>query len=397
MAFAIARTLAIDQTPSMDSPMIDPRPSSTSTPGLPMNTRRCRRSVFFLALLALLASAGLATAVPQLIDYQGKLTDSAGTPIDGATSMVFRIWNHVSAGSVVWAETQALVIVESGLFHVNLGAGYPIEEGLFNTDGLYLSIQVGADAQMTPRIPFQSVPYALVAEYAETAIGAWFYNFPDHYLTHGSVGIGTATPTERLHVYLGSGAVKAKIESGNGDADLVIAATGANSPSVEFQRNGAYGAGIGFDSTRTNLFLYHNGSVIVKDGKLGIGTMTPTNSLEVNGTVKVTGQCQGTFPRPNYDSGWRFLAVDPGVMNGVLLLNHNLGGNVDNYVVDVISKDTGDLEQTGINNHGIGSVNVNGSDRGYYFKKLTTSSITLFRESEDTSSHELRVRIWVYN
>jgi hypothetical protein len=384
----------------MDSPMIGQRPSSTSTPGLPMNTRRCRFSVLLLALLTLLAFAGLALAVPQQIDYQGKLTDSAGAPISGATSMVFRIWNHVTAGSVAWVETQALVIVESGLFHVNLGAVRPIPEGLFDTDGLYLSIQVGSDAQMTPRIPFQSVPYALVAEYAETAAGAWFYNFPDHYLTHGSVGIGTATPTERLHVYLGSGAVKAKIESGNGDADLVIAATGANSPSVEFQRNGTYGAGIGFDSTRTNLFLYHNGSVIVKDGKLGIGTMTPSTSLEVNGTVKVTGQCQGTFPRPNYDSGWRDLATACDSLNtipGVLTLNHNLGGNVDNYVVDIISKDTGDPVTVGINNHGIGSFHTSDEIRGFYFKQLTTTSITLYREACDKSSNELRVRIWVYN
>ena len=86
-----------------------------------MNASRFRLSLLLLSLLALLASAGLALAVPQQIDYQGKLTDSAGTPINGATSMVFRIWNHVSAGSVVWAETQAVVNVESGLFHVNLG------------------------------------------------------------------------------------------------------------------------------------------------------------------------------------------------------------------------------------------------------------------------------------
>lgn len=368
-----------------------------------MNTSRCRFPVLLLALLALLASAGLAMAVPQQIDYQGKLTDSAGANINGATSMVFRIWNHVTAGSVVWAETQAMVMVESGLFHVNLGAGYPIEEGLFNADGLYLSIQVGADAQMTPRLPLQSVPYALVAEYAESAAGAWFYNFPNHYLTSGYVGIGTASPSEQLHVYNGGGYAKVKIESGNGDADLVVAATGANSPSVEFQRNGAFAGSIGFDSTRTNMFIYHNGSVVVKDGKLGIGTFTPTNSLEVNGTVKVTGQCQGTFPRPNYDSGWVALTVatSPTYLVGIQTLTHNLGGNVDNYVVDITSKDANGDNDAGINNHGIGSYESIGDPvnvgKGFYYQELTTSTIKIYRLPLDRSSDQVRVRIWVYN
>ena len=221
-----------------------------------MNTSRCRCSVLRFALLALLVSAGLATAVPQQIDYQGKLTDSAGTPFDGATSMVFRIWNHVSAGSVVWVETQAVVNVESGLFHVNLGAVRPIPEGLFDSDGLYLSIQVGTDAQMTPRLPLQSVPYAqraLTAAYAGQASsatyattagnsdGPWVTSGTNLYRIAGNVGIGRSTPQEALHVYRSSGNAKIKIQAFEGDADLVIDNASGN-PTVEFLRNGIYGA-----------------------------------------------------------------------------------------------------------------------------------------------------------
>lgn len=357
-----------------------------------MNTSRCRFPVLLLALLALLDSAGLAMAVPQQIDYQGKLTDSAGTLLDGTYSMVFRIWNQVTNGSVLWAETQAVVNVESGLFHVNLGAGYPIEEDLFRTDGLYLSIQVGADAQMIPRLPLQSVPYALVAEFAESAVGTWNYNFPNHYLTSGYVGIGTANPSEQLHVMNPGGYAKMKIESGNGDADLVIAATGANNPSVEFHRNGVYGGAVGFDSTRTNMFIYHNGSVVVKDGKLGIGTFTPTNSLEVNGTVKVTGQCQGTFPRPNYDSGWLSYA------NGEdKTINHNLGGDTDDYVVDIQGRSPLPAGY-GVNNSGIGGlIHPDGTGYGFYYRALNATSMTVRRLTSDSTATEIRVRIWKYN
>ena len=364
-----------------------------------MNTSRCRCSVLLFALLTWLASAGLAPAVPQLIDYQGKLTDASGNPIDGATAMVFRIFNHATSGSLLWIETQTVVNVESGLFHVNLGEASPISESLFNTSPRYLSIQMGADAPMAPRVPMQSVPFAqraLSAETADTAtvsLGPWATSGSDVYRIGGNVGIGRSTPQEALHVYRSSGNAKVKIQAFEGDADLVIDNASGN-PTVEFQRNGTYGAGVGFDPVNNYAFLYHNGSLVFKNGRLGIGTATPTNSLEVNGTVKVTGQCQGTFPRPNYDSGWVFLDTNGGTQDGAAILNHNLGGDVDSYVVDIAAKDTQDI---GINNLGYGTYLAAGDGRGFYYRNLTTSSISIMRESQDYSAEYVRVRIWVYN
>jgi hypothetical protein len=372
-----------------------------------------RPRIVLLSILFMLAGSGMAQAMHQGIAYQGKLTDSSGQPIDGEVQMVFRIWSD-SSPTLWWVETQSVVNVQGGLFNVHLGAVNPIPTNLFHmTEAMSLGIQVEGDGEMHPRIPLLHVPfaygarqawYAFRAQQADTADYAtsagstpypskWEENEPHIYRGgSGNVGIGTATPGERLHVRQASGAVKAKIQSTSGDADLVVDAGGANNPTVEFHHNGAYAGGVGFDATRTNMFIYHNGTVAFKNGMVGIGTFTPTNHLEVHGNVLVTGQARGTFPRPDYDSGWVVLSTAGGSQDGVATLTHNLGGNVDNYVVDLMSRDPN--SGYGINNHGIGTYPT---ERGFFFWNLTTTSLGIFRESSDVTSDEVRVRIWVYN
>jgi hypothetical protein len=358
----------------------------------------CRRPPFSCALLLLAVLAGAARAMPPTIGYQGQLTDASGTPVNTDVRMVFRLWTIPEGGSVVWAETQNVVQVRSGLFNVALGAVNPIPSGMFDIQqgaSRYLSIQVESDAQMEPRIPLHSVAFAQSAgsaTMAYNAIAPWRTSGSALYYNSGNVGVGISSPGEKFHVYASSGNVKAKIESTSGDADLVVDAGGANNPTVEFHRNGVYAGGVGFDSTRTNMFIYHNGTVAFKNGMVGIGTFTPTNHLEVHGNVLVTGQVRGTFPRPDYDSGWVVLSTAGGSQDGVATLTHNLGGNVDNYVVDLMSRDPN--SGYGINNHGIGTYPT---ERGFFFWNLTTTSLGIFRESSDVTSDEVRVRIWVYN
>src|SRR5512137_25435 len=64
-----------------------------------------------------------AISVPQLINYQGKLTDASGNPIaNGSYALTFQIWDASSGGTRLWEETQSSVAVTSGLFSVLLGA-----------------------------------------------------------------------------------------------------------------------------------------------------------------------------------------------------------------------------------------------------------------------------------
>lgn len=359
---------------------------------------RCR--AMQSVLLMFLLSPGFAWGVSNLVSYQGKLTDADGNAVEGNVPMVFRIFNHVTAGSQLWIETHPEVNVAGGLFHVDLGSVQPLPEDLFSTDGLFLSLQVGTDEPMTPRIPLRSVPYArnaFISEYANVAMlstSPWFKSGSLLYCTGVNVGIGITAPEEQLHVFRGSGNVKAKIQSANGDADLILDNTTGN-PTVEFRHNGAYGAGVGLDPVNDYVFLYHNGSLVFKNNKLGIGTSDPSVSLDVRGDVKVSGQSQGTFPRPNYDSGWQ--AYTPGQ---VRTFTHSLGGTLDNYVVDLMARAGTARTVRGMG--GMEYIRDTGSAyvrefKGFCYQELSTSSIQVVRYGDDNYIDQIRVRIWVYN
>jgi hypothetical protein len=108
-------------------------------------------------------SSLLYAAVPQMINYQGKITTPEGALIDSAgLSMVFSIYDNELDPSPAWAETLA-VDVEKAIFSVVLGNVHPLSPGLFDGTAKYLGVKAGTDPEMTPRKPIVSVPYAMNA------------------------------------------------------------------------------------------------------------------------------------------------------------------------------------------------------------------------------------------
>jgi hypothetical protein len=107
-----------------------------------------------MTLLAILAMCFVLTttayAIPKLISYQGVLNDSSGNPVDDTVEMTFRIYDASTGGNLLWNETQN-VSVSDGIFNVELGAIQAIPASALLSDTLYLSIQAGTDAEMTPR------------------------------------------------------------------------------------------------------------------------------------------------------------------------------------------------------------------------------------------------------
>jgi hypothetical protein len=120
------------------------------------------------ALIALFLSAATLAhaAVPHLLNYQGKLTDEDGKPLDGAYAITFRIYDAEAGGTLLWQETQPGIAVQKGLFSVLLGSITSLN--LAFDKPYYLEIQV-ANEIMTPRQKISSVGYAIRAEKAEKA------------------------------------------------------------------------------------------------------------------------------------------------------------------------------------------------------------------------------------
>src|SRR5690606_27202264 len=104
-------------------------------------------------------------AVPAFVPVQGILTDAQDAVVDGSIDVTFTIYND--DGIIVWDETFTLD-VESGFFSVALGSGnVPLDLTIFRDNTTpSLGIKVGSDPEMSPRLDFGSVPYAVRAEYA---------------------------------------------------------------------------------------------------------------------------------------------------------------------------------------------------------------------------------------
>jgi hypothetical protein len=123
-----------------------------------------------LLVLVLLVPALALAQVPLQVHYQGYLTNAAGQPVNAPTDITVRLYDQPAAGSLVFEETHAAVPVANGVFKVIIGSVQPMALAVFDT-ARHLSLQAGADAEMTPRLALGTAPFAYVAERANQLSG----------------------------------------------------------------------------------------------------------------------------------------------------------------------------------------------------------------------------------
>jgi len=109
-----------------------------------------------------------AITIPRMLSYQGKLTDSLGNPVpDGNYQLTLRLYTQETGGSPFWTEIDT-VMVKKGLFSVLLGARNPITS-IPDAGGVYLSLQVGTNPELTPRLRIVSSAYSFLSERSANA------------------------------------------------------------------------------------------------------------------------------------------------------------------------------------------------------------------------------------
>lgn len=137
--------------------------------------------------LALIALTGTAHAVaPEFMSVQGRLTDSAGTPLPaGSKTFSFRIFDAVSGGNQVWpdagGEVQIISSAGDGTWSGNLGVVEELGSSAFANDNRWLQIEV--EGTSLPRVQLAAVPYAYRVATVDGAGGGTIY---------GEVSIGSA-------------------------------------------------------------------------------------------------------------------------------------------------------------------------------------------------------------
>ena len=119
-----------------------------------------------LLLAAGLCCGSVDAAVPQMLNYQGYLTNSGGTPINGARAMTFRLYSASSGGASLWTETQPSVNVVNGIFDTTLGSITPLPPLPFDVP-YWLTIQIMPDLEMSPRQQVTASAYAIRAANAD--------------------------------------------------------------------------------------------------------------------------------------------------------------------------------------------------------------------------------------
>lgn len=236
--------------------------------------------------------------IPFLMNYQGMLTDDVGNPINEPLDLTFTIYDSPTNGTALWTETHTAVPIEGGLFNVILGgATTPIPASVFDAPVRYLGIKIETDPELAPRMQLASVGYAYRAKVADSASvavsaptgGGWTDDGEAVRLQTQSdhVGIGTVSPTKRLHVF------------GAEDPLIMLDGPPESQSVLGFATNGLQKWSLAVPSGGPNLSLWHyqsptqwymtfdgsNGNILIAPsiGKVGIGTTGPGQKLTVDG------------------------------------------------------------------------------------------------------------------
>ena len=128
-----------------------------------------------IALVFLIITTTAIAEVPNTINYQGRLVDDAGDPVDDVVLIKFNIYDSETGGSELWSSGYQMLQISDGLFTYELGSNVALPDDLFTgDDSRYLGITVDTDAEQEPRIQFIAVPYSLHSKVADSLINKDF-------------------------------------------------------------------------------------------------------------------------------------------------------------------------------------------------------------------------------
>jgi len=333
-----------------------------------------RRLITSLALVALVAISNTPlAAIPQMISFQGILTDDVGTPIANDTrSVEFRIWDAPAGISSKWVETQTVSTNAQGSFNVLLGSITPITDSVFRQPNRWLSIKVETDPEMTPRRQIVSVGYSYRVSSIDGSIGGSISGNID--LENSNTATGNILKEGSLFIHnSGNQSTFMGENAGNltmsGDSNTAFGYSALQNNSIGFRSTAVGTTALqnnttGYQNTAAGFRALQNNSVGSDNTAIGVNTLRSyTGSF--NTAIGAHAMYSATTGERNTAIGYSALFVNnTGYSNTATgyqaLLNNSTGwGNVA-YGSNALAENS-----SGVNNVAIGSsslFNNNGSN-----------------------------------
>lgn len=165
------------------------------------------RRILLAVVLSIVTCGAAFAQVPQTLSWQGVLLDDGGALVpDGSYALTVRIYNVSAGGAALFTEAFPAVPVSRGSFSVLVGSTSALT--LPFDVPYWMSVQVGAGAELAPRVPLAASPYALSLRLpytgAANGAGAAFTvrnNNGPAVLADGTIRTGSTTAAGRVLGY----------------------------------------------------------------------------------------------------------------------------------------------------------------------------------------------------
>ena len=241
-----------------------------------------------------------AYAIPQQINFQGRLTTSAGVPITTSKTVDFSLFAQQDGGSSIITVSKTIIPDSNGNFSVLLDLDPSYFDGIGER---WIEVKVESQT-LSPRQKITAVPYAYRAITAESLSGGipmgptgptgpQGITGPEGIT--GPQGITGATGAVGMTGATGAvGMTGVSGEIGITGATGVIGVTGVTGPTGDTGAAGVTGpTGPNWTRWPNAAPMSMEGYGIINIGNVGIGTASPGATLEVAGQVKITGGSPG--------------------------------------------------------------------------------------------------------
>ena len=298
-----------------------------------------RNGIAGLVVLVVLSVLCAFAQVPRQLSYQGVLTDTLGVPRpDGSYAMTFRLYGASSGGAAIWTETKN-VTVRGGIFSTYLGDVTPFPGTVTWAIPYWISTQVGAGSELSPRIKLASSAYSLNP--AEGGSAQWKYSGTTLFYDSGRVFIGRSAPISGNEFFGMRGTAAASQYAGM----YVEGSDAASWPFYGYATNGAFRAWTYYDgdTSRWRLYLAGIRLTVPATGGLRIGPSADYSLVIENTTgsdgirTLATGDDAIQIGSPPNGSNYGVYIPSPGVTTYGLWPNtSNASGQWALYTVDNI-------------------------------------------------------------